>query len=237
MIYVPSYKRARNCKAAQWLKQAIICCHKFERKEYAKLNKNEIMVIPDKLAGKGMATIRNWILDNAKSFRVLMIDDDVSSIGFFENQIKHKLTESQVYQFIDNGFRMCKELGTMLWGVNLLNDKKAYREYSPFSLSSVILGPFFGVFKNSIRFDETLGLKEDYDYSLQVLNQYRKILRFNKYHYITEHLIGKGGCIAYRTSDSEIEQRQALVKKWGSKIVRFKGKDTNPVITVPITGI
>jgi hypothetical protein len=133
MIYVPSYKRAKNCKAAQWLSKAIICCHKFEKKEYEKYNKNKIQVIPDNLAGKGMAAIRNWILEHSKDNNVLMIDDDVTAIGFFENKIRHNLTESEVYNFIGNGFRMCKEAGTVLWGLNLIFDKKAYREYSPFS--------------------------------------------------------------------------------------------------------
>jgi hypothetical protein len=237
-ICIPSYKRAKDCKAANWLTKAVICCHKFESEQYRKNNKNRILIMPDDLAGKGMAVIRNWIVDNVKSKNTLMIDDDVTCIGYYEDEERHKFTESQVYEFIKNGFRMCKEAGTVLWGINLLEDKKAYREYSPFSLSSVVLGPFMGIIKtHEVRFDERLGLKEDYDYSLQVLNKFRKILRFNKYHYIVGHLVGQGGCISYRTSKAEMTQRELFEKKWGKSIVRFREKDTNPVIRVPIPGI
>lgn len=238
MIYIPSYKRAKDCKAAQWLSEAVICCHEFEAEEYSKHNQNKIMTIPDELAGKGMATIRNWILNCAMHNEdVLMVDDDVTKVGYFEQRKRHALTEQQVYEFIENGFRMCREAGTILWGINLLEDKQAYREYAPLSLSSVVLGPFMGIINNSLRFDDELGLKEDFDYSIQVLNKYRKILRFNKYHYSVGHLVGKGGCISYRTSQREKEQMKRLVKKWGNKIVKFKDGDVNPMIKVPISGI
>jgi hypothetical protein len=36
---------------------------------------------------------------------------------------------------------------------------------------------------NDIRYDERIPLKEDYDLSLQHLNKFRKVLRFNKYFY------------------------------------------------------
>jgi hypothetical protein len=238
MIFIPTYKRASNCKAAKLLSQAVICCHKSEVGEYARHNSNQIQAIPDDLAGKGMGVIRNWILDNnSPAGDILMVDDDVSGIGYYEGQQKIKLNEVQIYEFIENAFRMCRELGTVLWGLNLLYDKQAYREYSPFSLTSVVLGPFMGIISNGLRFDTTLGLKEDFDYSIQVLNRYRKVLRFNKYHYMVGHLVGKGGCTAYRTTAKEREQKEKFVNKWGSKIVQFKDKDTNPVIKVPISGI
>lgn len=237
MIFIPSYKRSNDCKAGKLLSKAVICCHEFEADEYRAQNSNRIMQIPDNLAGKGMATVRNWILDNSPDDHILMVDDDVSSIGYFEGKEKIRLNEYQVYNFVENAFRMCSEAGTVLWGVNLLDDKKAYREYSPFSLCSVVLGPFMGIIRNELRFDINLGLKEDFDYSIQVLNEYRKILRFNKYHYTVGHLIGKGGCISYRTKAKEKDQRNQLIKKWGSKIIKFKKDDVNPIVNVPISGI
>jgi hypothetical protein len=238
MIFIPSYKRPADCKAAKLLSKAVICCHQSELGEYTRFNSNQIQAIPDALAGKGMGAIRNWILDNnSPAVNILMVDDDVTGIGYYEGQQRIKLNEVQIYELIENAFRMCKELGTVLWGLNLLFDKQAYREYSPFSLTSVVLGPFMGIIHNPIRFDEALGLKEDFDYSIQVLNKYRKILRFNKYHYTVGHLVGKGGCTAYRTTAKEKQQRERFTKKWGSKIVKFRDGDTNPIIKVPISGI
>lgn len=238
MIYVPSYKRANNCLTAANYKSATICVHQFEAEEYRKNYPNPVMVLPDEIGGKGMAVIRNYILDHSPEQEIVMLDDDIVNVGFWENEEKTILSEPELLDFIKQGFRMAKELGTALWGLNLLEDKKAYREYSPFSFSSVILGPFFGIIKDpELRFDESLGLKEDYDYSLQVLRKYRKLLRFNKYNYLAGHLKIKGGCAAYRTSEKELEQRQRFIEKWGNRIVSFKKNDTNPVIHCPIKGI
>lgn len=244
IIAIPSYKRADNCITAQMFSRAVICCHEFEVEEYKQHNKNEIKSIPDELRGKGMAVIRNWILDNFDDEEILMLDDDIQNFGYYEDCEQFLMSEQEFYAFAKMAFQMTRECGTRLWGVNLQWDKKFYREYSPFSLSSVVLGPCFGVIKDKeIRFDELLGLKEDYDYSLQILNKYRKILRFNKYHYVCGHIKVKGGCASYRTSDKEVEQAKRFQEKWGSRIVSINRKtqggnySINPVVRVPISGI
>lgn len=242
-IAIPSYKRPDRCKTAKMLSRAVIYVHEFEVEEYKKFNNNKIVVIPDSLQKQGMAVIRNFILDNAGSDHVLMIDDDLNTFGYYEDCEQIKMREREIYAFVEMAFQMCKEMGTVLWGVNLQSDKKFYRDYSPFSLSSVILGPFMGIIRTELRFDERLGLKEDYDYSLMVLNKYRRILRMNKYHYMSDHISKGGGCATYRTSDIEEKQAEAFQIKWGSKIVKIKRRtqggnmSINPVVTVPIHGI
>jgi len=122
-----------------------------------------------------------------------LLDDDIKQFGYYENLALYLMTEQEVYNLFENNFRMTEDAKTKLWGVNLQSDKKFYREYSPLSLSSVILGPCMGIIKDKdIRFDERLGLKEDYDYSIQVLRKFRKVLRFNKYHYASAHISKKG---------------------------------------------
>lgn len=242
-IAIPSYKRAETCKSAKMLSKAIIYVHEFEVEEYKKYNANKIVVIPDNLQKKGMAVIRNFILDNAKCDNILMVDDDLNRFGYYESCEQIKMKEEEIYAFVDMAFRMCKEAGTILWGVNLQSDKKFYRDYSPISLSSVILGPFMGIIRTELRFDDGLGLKEDYDYSLMVLNRYRRILRLNKYHYMSDHIKKIGGCATYRTSEAEIQQAEKFKQKWGGRIVKIQRRtqggnvSINPVVTVPIHGI
>ena len=242
-IAIPSYKRPDRCKTAKLLSKAVIYVHEFEVEEYKKFNDNKIVVIPDDLQKKGMAVIRNFILDKAEHDNVLMVDDDLNKFGYYENCEQFRMKEGEIYAFIEMAFRMCKEAGTVLWGVNLQSDKKFYRDYSPISLNSVILGPFMGIIRTELRFDNDLGLKEDYDYSLMVLNRYRRILRLNKYHYMSDHIKKGGGCATYRTSEAEEKQAEAFQKKWGNKIVKIKrrtqggNKSINPVVTVPINGI
>ena len=245
IIAIPSYKRAKKCLSAKILSNAMIFCHEFEFKEYSKYNKNVIAVIPDDLASKGMGVIRNFMLDFARTQNddILMIDDDIKRFGRYEDGKGIEMDENDFYAFAENAFRMTKELGTKLWGMAMLPDKRVYQEFKPFNLGCCILGPCMGIIPDdTLRFDESLGLKEDYDYSLQVLNKCRKVLRFNAYHYYCGHKRTKGGCRSYRNIAKEQEQMKLFIKKWGSHIVKnpetsYGNYTINPRITSPIKGI
>ena len=238
-IITPSYKRANNVKArCVFGNNLIIACHEFEAEEYKKWNPdNKILVIPDELRGN-MAKVRNFMLENSPTKYLVMIDDDVIEVGYHENMKTIPFSYDDLMSFIVDGFVMAEELGTVLWGLNLQSDPKFYREYSPISFLSPVLGPFSCHIVNDLRYDERLGLNEDYDYALQVLQRYHKILRFNKYYYLAGHITEKGGCGAYRTMDKEIAQSKIMIGKWGNKIVKYNfDKSTNPRINVPLKGI
>lgn len=236
-IVIPSYKRANDCKTALYLPNAIILANESEVELYRKNYKNEVVGMPDEKGGN-MARVRNFILDKFKGEDIVMVDDDIKYFGYWENKEEYMVLADYFYEICERNFEMTRDLKTVLWGVNLLTDKKAYREYSPFSFSSIVFGSCMGICKeNDIRFDERLGLKEDCDFSVQVLNKYRKILRLNKFHYWAEHKSKKGGCADYRSVEKEKEQMMLFVKKWGRNIVKFNEKDINPIITVPIRGI
>ena len=149
----------------------------------------------------------------------------------------------EIMDFLVNGFIMAEDLGTPLWGVNLQSDPKFYREYSPFSFLSPVLAPFCchiidDTVRRRIRYDERLGLNEDYDFFLQVIRIYHKVLRFNKYYYKADHLTVQGGCGAHRTLGEELRQAEIMIKKWGPKVVTYDfNKSTNPRIRVPFKGI
>ena len=100
--------------------------------------------------------------------------------------------------------------------------------------------------KTDLRFDESLPLKEDYDFTLQNLNKYRIALRVNKFYYKTKQAEQVGGCATYRNIEREKEQFLLLQKKWGSSIIKRdkkdrsnksdkkKNYDINPILSVPI---
>ena len=119
----------------------------------------------------------------------------------------------------------------------------SYNHSRPFSTTGIILGPFSCHLRGSeCRYDERIPLKEDYDIALQHLNKYRKILRFNKYHYECKQSVQAGGCAVIRNYQTEKAQFDLLRRKWGKDIVREdKGSkkefDYNPIIKVPICGI
>jgi hypothetical protein len=209
--------------------------------------------VADEVQGN-KARVMNWILDNCGD-RVLILDDDIQKIGWFtSHDIVLYLMEEDLMAFIENGFQMCEDAGIKMWGLNVTYDKRAYKEFNPFKLKGVILGPWTGHNCNDLRYDESLDSKEDYDMSLQVLNKYRRTLRFQAFHYLCDQA-GSGGVLTggfaqKRTIEYEKKMNERLLKKWGSKIVRvdmgqtgpkLKRKrtkyDVNMLVRVPIRGI
>ena len=237
--YSPSYKRPDGVTTQKIYKKVKYVVMESEAEAY-KQKGHDCWIVPDSAQGN-VSRIRNYILDNAKEKQIVILDDDLSGIGRWQEQSHKKLTESEFYEFCEMGFLLAKDLDVKYWGMNLLQDKGAYMEYTPLSLKSVILGPFQAFNNLDLRYDESLPLKEDYDLSLQVLNKYRKTIRFNAYHYLAKQHTNKGGCANYRSLEYEKEQMKKLIEKWGSRIVKedkkSKGYDINPIIKVPIKGV
>ena len=133
--------------------------------------------------------------------------------------------------------------GCPMFGFNLNTDGRNYQQYKPFSLTQPILGPCSGHWEHDLLYDDKMDLKEDYDISIQALNKYRKILRFNKYAVDADHKTNKGGCVSYRTLEREEAACKAIEKKWGTKIIHYnieKGKYTsylNGIVNIPINGV
>ncbi len=238
-VYSPSYKRADNVKVAGWIPEAVLCVHEFEASEYGKHQTNELLILPDSLRGN-MAKVRNFILDSCDAEICVMMDDDVEFVGYYEGGKQVKMEWEAVKAKILEWHLQAVDLGTVLFGVNLQTDRKFYREFSPITFQNPVLGPFSCIITkgNRIRYDERLSLNEDYDYFLQVMRKYHKVLRWNKFHYRAGHLKCAGGCGAYRSLKREKEQAEIMMKKWGKSVVRYDFKrSTNPVLYVPIMGI
>lgn len=254
-ICCPSYKRP-EVKTLKYLPNCKIYIDETDKKEYVRQNPEANIIVCENGIQGNVARVRNYILD--KEFQggadvVCIVDDDLQGIFRFNVDEKTKFGYKRekieyLEEFIEKYSIICEEFGYKLWGVNCNSDALSYRHYIPFSLTSIILGPFCVHLKNDIRYDENLPLKEDYDLAIQHLNKYRGILRLNFAHYICEQSTNKGGCASIRNMKREKEQFELLQKKWGSEIVKQdksnKGKtkkqksfDYNPIIKVPIKGI
>ena len=238
-IYCPSYKRDTNSVFSHyifnWLNYVI---WESEAKNYKWLN---FIKVDDKYQWN-LCRIRNYILDNLEWDVKILVDDDYKKLWMFEYWKASKLNKKEIDIVLKKMIVLCLDLWCNFFGVNVNTWRQNYREYSPFSLSSVVLWPFQWFIKPSehnIRYDEKLYLKEDFDISLQFLKKDRKILRFNKYHYLTLQSENKWWCASYRTLEEEKKNFDLLVKKWGSNIVKKdklskKDFDYNPIIKCPI---
>jgi hypothetical protein len=176
----------------------------------------------------------------------------VESIGYYENRKgendgEHKkktLPKDYLMEFFIHSFDMCEQFGSKMWGISQNEDNRIYKEFLPFSLSQICLGPVQGHLDHDLIFDEKVGSKDDYDMALQQLNKYKKIFRWNKFHYICEHGDNKGGIVSYRSKDKEIEYCKRIMLKWGKKIISYQlppRKMTDLLnakkVNIPIKGI
>lgn len=258
LVCCPSYRRPTQVDTLRYFPNISVYIAAGEMAQYRLANRDaNLVAMPNKVQGN-IARVRNWILDHNKDKIICIVDDDLQYIGYYEKDVEYKIeSEDQLMGFLEKYTQVAIDLETPLWGININLDKQCYREYTPFSLTSVVMAPFMVHIHPTCRFDEQLPLKEDYDFCLQTLNRHRKILRVNKYHYLTKQGGSKtgvnqsGGCAVSRSLDKEESQLDLLQKKWGSRIVqrdsldnsrshsskKEKAFDINPVVRVPILGI
>jgi len=240
-IYCPTHKRSHMMKTTKIIGESLILCMvDADVEEYERTYPNyEIKVLPDNVLGN-FSRIRNEIRDLADTDRFVMMDDDIDHFAYHEQRKRIKMDRGQIQEMLENGFDMAEDLGTPLWGINVSDAQQCYRQYSPFSFLTPVLGPFNCHVKDNggIRYDDRLGLNEDFDYSLQVLKKFRKILRFNKYYYMCGHINTPGGTSSYRSMDREKAQAEIMIQKWGPNVVTYDmGRSPNPYLRCPLKGI
>tara|TARA_R110000824_G_scaffold359339_1_gene546874 strand:- start:922 stop:1665 length:744 start_codon:yes stop_codon:yes gene_type:complete len=243
-FFAPSYKRPQKSISQTTYPNVKLVVRESEAEDYL-ANGNEIVVCPDSAQGN-LCRVRNWILDNLfddQTDCIVILDDDCKAISRWESQIKSKFNESELNIFCEQKSLLCKELGFKFWGLNCVQDKGAYREYTPFGFLQYIGGPFQAHLNGSdLRYDENLPLKEDYDFTLQNIKEYGGCLRVNFANYDVKQSEQVGGCADYRNLEYEKEQFFALQKKWGKDVIKKdngskRSFDYNPIIKVPVKGI
>eukprot|EP00439_Symbiodinium_sp_Y106_P027924 s21_g3.t1 len=79
-------------------------------------------------------------------------------------------------------------------------------EYSKYNF---ILGDFFVADKSKVRFDESMTLKEDYDYTCGHCHAHGSVLRCNRLFIAARHATNKGGAVAVRDSQG-VKETEAL---------------------------
>ena len=92
----------------------------------------------------------------------------------------------------------------------------------------LITAPFTLTKPNSIRFDEKLLLKEDYDYTLQHIKQ-GGCIRYHKYLFNFKRYGNTGGAVSYRTDNLEQQSIEYLQNKWND-CIKLNPKRDNEIL-------
>lgn len=228
-VIIPSYKRSHDLKGKDYFFMAKYCVPESQKDDYIKVvGLNRVIVLPDNEDGD-IVKKRNWILKNIER-PLIMIDDDVSEISYYENRkgkldgnhTKKTLDKNLLIEFFKHYFNLANDFNCKMWGLAQNEDNRICKEFLPFNLTNVILGPFQGHLEHNLLFDSRVGTKDDYDMSLQQLRKYKKVLRLNKFHYLCDHGDNKGGIVSYRSKEKEIEYCKQIMLKWGKKIIQYK---------------
>jgi len=252
-VNVPSCRRPK-VETLKYIPFARVYVDHKEYDDYSRENPGaEIIPCEEGIQGN-LCRIRNHIIRTefeAGVECVIIVDDDLQHLARFSDKVKRIYKPEEIMPLFQKCAILALDMGVFFWGVNCNKDPQSYREYTPFSTVSYIGGPFQAFMQgNTLFYDERLSLKEDYDMTLQQLNRYRCVLRFNYLSYTVRQSEQPGGCAVYRNYEEEERQLNLLVKKWGPDIVkkdkadrshkskkRRKRLDYNPVIRVPILGV
>lgn len=88
----------------------------------------------------------------------------------------------------------------------------------PVTTKSFILGDFFVCEKSPVRFDRTMKLKEDYDFSCAHIARHGCVLRCNRMTISAKHRTNDGGAVSVRDSREEQRNIAILRSKWPKAI-------------------
>jgi hypothetical protein len=171
---------------------------------------------------------RNYALSDAakKNVVCVQLSDDLKKVT------KNKNFGNGVECGLDDV--ICEMVNVFLSvnGVNLMGIPPTSNDFyakSLISKNTFCIGDLLFVKPCGIFFDDTLTLKEDYDYTLKHLTTFGHCFRFQKYMFHFEHYKNKGGAVDYRTEQEEQKNIRRLIAKWGSKI-KLNPKRKNEIL-------
>jgi len=243
---IKSYRRAGKVKTLEVIPWAKVWIPESQLEEYLfYYDQEQLITIPDELDGN-LCRKQNAILDRSPAPWTIIFDDDITAIGGWDQGDHVYLKPEEIEHLILMGFQLASDLGVELWGINQGRDELWYETYKPFNLLAPILGPFHGHLEPTLRYDESVLGKDDYDFWLQNIRKIRKTLRLNKYHYLHDHGKMPGGFVSMRTMDHEQAGVERMREKWGDRVFtpggtaggrKATGKNIlNSMIRIPIPG-
>jgi hypothetical protein len=245
-VAIKSYRRAGKVRTLDIAPFAHVWVPESQGEEYRRYYGDRVITIPDDQDGN-LCRKSNAILDRSPCPWTLILDDDVSEIGFWDDGRHYKASPEYLEEMIIDSFLLADEVGVKLWGINQVKDSLAYRTYTPIAFLSPILGPFNGHLAPVLRYDESVLGKDDYDFWLQNIRKYHRTLRINRFHYMNDHGKMSGGFVSMRTMDAEEKGAARMMEKWGKvykagggaggrEVRGGRGNILNSTIKVPIPG-
>lgn len=194
-ICIPSYKRAGNVKTFGLLddafsKDEVIMATQTEEdyEAYSGLYGDKANIIFREAHSCGES--RNNLLDYCESRgikEILFLDDD---IRYIRTMYDGKVIGMEFKKLMEECFKVARTNGITLFGSYATDNKLSMKKTVT---RNIIDGMLCGLLDTSIRYDITFTTKSDYELSLRLMSQGKKVARFNSFA-PAQVPRSKGGC-------------------------------------------
>lgn len=222
ICYIPTKSRPSTKTYKLFEEQGFDFLHFVEPQELD-LYKNVPNVVNIQANDKGIAYVRNFMLDYAKRNNhdwIIMCDDDVTSFGVYNGKTV-KLTASIWRDIYAKAVKLPFELVGINYTQHAWHEKNAYSINKKFAEVCVLIH----VKKIKWNYRGEFNLKEDRDFALQTIKNGNGILRFNHYWFACPDVgSNKGGLQDLYKAKKDEESARKMCYEW-NPFIELKEKN------------
>ena len=182
-IAIPSYKRAGNVKTFGLLngafsKEEVVIATQTEE-DYAAYTElygdlATIILAEAHSAGEGRNNLLNYC-ESKGDKEVLFLDDDLRHI---RTMYDTRIVGDEFRKLMEKCFKVARENDIVLFGSYATDNKLSMKKTIT---RNIIDGMLCGLLDTSIRYDITFTTKSDYELSLRLMSQGKRVARFNSF--------------------------------------------------------
>lgn len=184
-----------------------------ERHDYATAGANAVLPVKDPPPGRyALSAARNAAMDHAAHHNAVCIQTDDDCKGFKAIPADGSKPHPADWPELRDAFLTALNGDTHLVGVPPTDN--AYFARGKQLDYGFIIGSLCATDTNTVRWDETLPFKEDYDYTCGHLAAYGRIARLDMYVASYQHYSNRGGAVTNRTPEAELELVNKLTSRW-----------------------
>ena len=205
-IGIPSYRRADRQPTVEYLSRCgvprdLVHLQTQTEEDYAAYSERWGRLATVRFApATSAAGNRNNLVAtlNLTTRRVLLMDDDVARVMVLRKEGERKNGGGSVdagsgfLRIAERLFAECDRRGADLFGAYPYENP--YFQRNRASLNRLCVGCFMGLNRRGLRFDEKIGVKDDWELCCRLISRGRKTLRFDYVSVVTEYGTVGGGC-------------------------------------------
>lgn len=184
-----------------------------ERHDYATAGAHHVLPVIDPPPGRyALCAARNAAMDHAAEHGAVCIQTDDDCKGFKAIPADGGKPGPTTWPELRNALLDSLTDGTHLAGVPPTDN--AYFARGKLLDYGFIIGSLCATDTDTVRWDEELPFKEDYDYTCGHLDRYGKVARLDMYVASYQHYSNRGGAVTNRTPAAEMALVDTLTKRW-----------------------